>query len=178
MSDKAQYGSTGPANTSNDPAGFLKSLHAIRLQCERVVSAAEKTPPALLHFVYDASAFQKTVAHVVQTIKRDFKNPDSIPPHGRWQHFEVGGVLRVDAMMRLWSPEVDSVERTRRLIDLTTVSVLLDAGAGTRWQYRVDNEAGALKFYSRSEVWLESHLPPIMRIYPFAIRTSKPQQGQ
>ena len=43
---------------------------------------------------------------------------------------------------------VDNQERTRRLIDLFLVSVLLDAGAGTKWQYK-SKESG--KIYRRSE---------------------------
>ena len=43
---------------------------------------------------------------------------------------------------------MDSQERCRRLLDLFLVSVLLDAGAGTRWQYK-SKESG--KIYRRSE---------------------------
>jgi hypothetical protein len=50
--------------------------------------------------------------------------------------------------MQAWPKTVDNQERTRRLIDLFLVSVLLDAGAGTKWQYR-SKESG--KVYRRSE---------------------------
>ena len=50
--------------------------------------------------------------------------------------------------MASWPSTVDNQERTRRLIDLFLVSVLLDAGAGTKWQYR-SKESG--KVYRRSE---------------------------
>lgn len=50
--------------------------------------------------------------------------------------------------MASWPSTVDNQERTRRLIDLFLVSVLLDAGAGTTWQYR-SKESG--KVYRRSE---------------------------
>jgi hypothetical protein len=50
--------------------------------------------------------------------------------------------------MASWPLTVDNQERTRRLIDLFLVSVLLDAGAGTKWQYR-SKESG--KVYRRSE---------------------------
>lgn len=50
--------------------------------------------------------------------------------------------------MQSWPSTVDAHERTRRLIDLFLVSVLLDAGAGTKWQYR-SKESG--KVYKRSE---------------------------
>ena len=50
--------------------------------------------------------------------------------------------------MATWPSAVDAQERTRRLIDLFVVSVLLDAGAGTKWQYK-SKESG--KIYKRSE---------------------------
>ena len=73
---------------------------------------------------------------------------DSIPPHGRWQHFEVGGRPRLDQLLESWPSTVDFQERTRRLIDLFLVSVLLDAGAGSAWKYE-SRESG--KRFSRSE---------------------------
>ena len=50
--------------------------------------------------------------------------------------------------MQSWPSAIDAQERTRRLIDLFVVSVLLDAGTGTKWTYR-SKESG--KYYSRSE---------------------------
>lgn len=71
--------------------------------------------------------------------QRDF-GPDKfaeIPPHGRWQHFDVGGVARVAALLEEWKTEgCDELELTRRLIDLFFVSVLLDAGAGDVWKFK------------------------------------------
>lgn len=43
---------------------------------------------------------------------------------------------------------MDGAERTRRLIDLFLISVLLDAGSGAMWQYR-SKQSG--KVYRRSE---------------------------
>lgn len=50
--------------------------------------------------------------------------------------------------MQEWPASVDEKERTRRLIDLFTVSVLLDAGAGSTWKYK-SHENG--RYYTRSE---------------------------
>jgi hypothetical protein len=82
--------------------------------------------------------------------QRDFSDDYSkIPPHGRWQHFNVGGRPRVEQLIASWPASVvDTQERTRRLIDMFVVSVLLDAGAGTSWRYK-SKENG--KNYSRSE---------------------------
>lgn len=54
----------------------------------------------------------------------------------------------MDQLLATWGSAVDNQERTRRLIDLFLVSVLLDAGAGTRWSYK-SKESG--KIYRRSE---------------------------
>jgi hypothetical protein len=72
------------------------------------------------------------------THQRDFGPDkfDTIPPHGRWQHFEVGGVPRIAELLEHWKKNgCDGMELTRRLIDLFFVSVLLDAGAGDHWRY-------------------------------------------
>ena len=97
----------------------------------------------------DGSKFSDTATYVVSIIKRDFA-PDyhSIPPHGRWQQFEAGGRPRVDQLLASWPSSIDAQERTRRLLDLFLVSVLLDAGAGARWSYK-STESG--KTYRRSE---------------------------
>ena len=82
-------------------------------------------------------------------MQRDFA-PDyaAIPPHGRWQHFNVGGRDRIADLLSSWPSKVDSSERCRRLLDLFLVSVLLDAGAGTSWSYK-SKENG--RTYRRSE---------------------------
>jgi hypothetical protein len=54
----------------------------------------------------------------------------------------------VDQLLQLWPLSLDNQEKTRRLIDLFLVSVLLDAGAGTRWSYK-SKESG--RVYRRSE---------------------------
>jgi Protein of unknown function (DUF1688) len=54
----------------------------------------------------------------------------------------------VNQLLQSWPSAVDTQERTRRLLDLFTVSVLLDAGAGNQWSYK-SKENG--KVYRRSE---------------------------
>lgn len=54
----------------------------------------------------------------------------------------------MDQLLASWPSSIDNQERTRRLIDLFLVSVLLDAGAGTKWSYK-SKESG--KIYRRSE---------------------------
>ncbi|HML09364.1 MAG TPA: DUF1688 family protein, partial [Stellaceae bacterium] len=67
-----------------------------------------------------------------------------VPFHSRWRHFSAGGVDRT----ALVAPGVDRAEAARARIDLTIVSVLLDAGAGAEWRYREDETE---QVFSRSE---------------------------
>ncbi|OQD88426.1 hypothetical protein PENANT_c004G01796 [Penicillium antarcticum] len=136
-----------PPDPALDPAAYLRSIHAVRERSTIILNKAKNNQ--LNHFDVDLSKFEATASYVVSIIKRDYA-PDyeSIPPHGRWQHFDVGGRPRVDQLLQSWPSRIDVQERTRRLIDLFVVSVLLDAGAGNKWSYR-SKESG--KVFSRSE---------------------------
>ena len=132
-----------------DPAAYLRSIHSVRERSRLVLRRAKKNQ--LTHFDVDLSKFKETAGYVCSIIKvrissapkakdqgseadesprpqRDYA-PDykSVPPHGRWQHFEVGGRPRVDQLLASWPSQVDAQERTRRLIDLFLVSVLPDS---------------------------------------------------
>ncbi|KAF7592057.1 hypothetical protein BBP40_000722 [Aspergillus hancockii] len=136
-----------PPDPALDPAAYLRSIHAVRDRSRYVLAKAKRNK--LNHFDVDMSKFEATASYIVSIIKRDYApDYDSIPPHGRWQHFDVGGRPRINQLLQSWPSQVDAQERTRRLIDLFVVSVLLDAGAGTKWSYR-SKESG--KIYSRSE---------------------------
>lgn len=132
-----------------DPAGYLRSLTAVRERSRIITDKALRND--LTHFDVDMSKFSDVVTFVAQIIKRDYDAPftPSIPPHGRYQHFAVGGRDRIALLLATWpNDSVDSTERCRRLIDLFLVSVLLDAGAGTEWKYTsIENR----RVYRRSE---------------------------
>ncbi|KAJ5134890.1 hypothetical protein N7448_000089 [Penicillium atrosanguineum] len=136
-----------PPDPALDPAAYLRSIHAVRERAALVLGRARCN--RLNHFDVDMSKFKATASYVVSIIKRDYA-PDyaSIPPHGRWQHFDVGGRPRINQLLQSWPSSIDAQERTRRLIDLFVVSVLLDAGAGNNWSYK-SKESG--KIYGRSE---------------------------
>ncbi|KAL9581580.1 MAG: hypothetical protein Q9212_003812 [Teloschistes hypoglaucus] len=136
-----------PPDPNHDPAAYLRSIYAVRERSKYVHDKAKRNQ--LVHFDVDSSKFEETAAYLVSIIKRDFApNYHTIPAHGRWQHFEVGGRARIDQLLTSWPSSVDAQERTRRLLDLFLVSVLLDAGAGTQWSYK-SKESG--KTYRRSE---------------------------
>lgn len=95
-------------------------------------------------FAVDDDALPGAADDVAALTRSRFPGLD-IPLHSRWRHFEAGGVDRradLDALLG----DVDTRERARAMIDLTVVSVLLDAGAGADWGFVEDGVR-----YSRSE---------------------------
>ena len=97
------------------------------------------------HFALDESRLGAVAAYVADVTREAY--PDlKIPCHSRWRHFSAGGVDRWGALAA--RNDADRFERARMAVDLATVSVLLDAGAGDRWRYR--DRASGLSF-ARSE---------------------------
>lgn len=137
------------AATLESDIQYLKSLRAVRERSRIVLEAARNG--GLNNFELDELRMKETAEFVAGVISRDF-GPDryaEIPPHGRWEHFSIGGIPRLENLVQKWQDsEVPDVEITRRLIDLFFVSVLLDAGAGDTWAFR---EPGGDKAYGRSE---------------------------
>ena len=117
----------------DDIAQELRSLHMVRERCEQVFDLAKQGKSK--HFNLDLSKLDAVTDYVWQvstaTYGADVKN---IPYHSRWRHFDEQAV---EAMKAQW--HCDANEKARRLIDLATISVLLDAGAGSSWQYRDDH---------------------------------------
>ncbi|KAL2754830.1 hypothetical protein ACRALDRAFT_2106904 [Sodiomyces alcalophilus JCM 7366] len=136
-----------PPDPQLDPAGYLRSLGAVRERSKIILDKALRNE--LNHFDVDLGKFPDVVSFVSGIIKRDYDPPfTTIPPHGRYQHFCVGGRDRIAHLLSTFSEEVDKTEKCRRLIDLFLVSVLLDAGAGTQWSYKsIENG----RVYRRSE---------------------------
>ncbi|KAI4848402.1 DUF1688-domain-containing protein [Aureobasidium sp. EXF-8845] len=129
---------------------YVLTLEAVRERAQIVFAAAKKDE--LSHFTYHADKLPEAAAFVTSVINRDFgpDNFEAIPPHGRWQHFNVGGVPRIDDLNLQWKNNgQDRKEQARRLIDLFVVSVLLDAGAGDKWKFEEPGSSGQV--YTRSE---------------------------
>ncbi|AAS50812.2 ABR042Wp [Eremothecium gossypii ATCC 10895] len=126
---------------------YLCSLRAVRetsAEVFRYVSARGRGKYCKL----DSSKLTDVVQYVLKIIDRDYGRATcEIPPHGRLQHFNVGGVDRVGELLRGWRG-VDDIELSRRLVDLVVLSVLLDAGAGSQWSFR---EPGSGLRVGRSE---------------------------
>jgi hypothetical protein len=97
-----------------------------------------------LHFALDPAGLERAAELVIEVTRENYSDL-KIPLHSRWRHFCVGGA---DRSQNILTSAPDARERARMAIDLATVSVLLDAGAGDAWRYR-DNTSG--RTFARSE---------------------------
>src|SRR5713101_6113856 len=107
-------------------ADYLLSAAAVRERCAMVLAAAERGETR--HFRLVPERLDNAVERVVAITRRRY--PDlAVPLHSRWRHFSAGGSERAG----LIAPGADRAEAARARLDLAVVSVLLDAGAGSRW---------------------------------------------
>jgi hypothetical protein len=128
-----------------DSLAWLRTPAAIRERAEAILKYVEDGRSAW--FAFDANGLETAVQKTLEVTRRRFANPAAIPFHSRWRHVEAGGRDRWAALSgRLMGLPKDEI--ARRQIDLTVVSVLLDAGAGPDWSFR---EPGTGEVYSRSE---------------------------
>jgi uncharacterized protein DUF1688 len=129
------------ANRAPPELAKLRSAVAVRERCEMVRRFVADGRSA--HFTLDEGRLPAVAAYVAEVTRADY--PDlKIPYHSRWRHFSVGGVDRWAALAA--QIDADPIERARIAMDLATVSVLLDAGAGDAWRYREGDQ-----LYGRSE---------------------------
>ncbi|HEU5274350.1 MAG TPA: DUF1688 family protein [Xanthobacteraceae bacterium] len=120
----------------------LRSAAAVRERCARVREwVAQGRSP---HFTLETDRLDATAAFVAEVTRASY--PDlAIPHHSRWRHFSAG---EYDRWAALPLARLSAIERARAAVDLTVVSVLLDAGAGSAWRYR-EGESGIV--FTRSE---------------------------
>jgi hypothetical protein len=134
------YHSEGKTIDRDEVQKMLFQLPTIRERCGKLYNLAQRG--LLSHFILDESKLQKAVDLTVDVILRTYPLLD-IPAHSRTRHFKK---TSLENLQNSWPG--DAVEKTRRMVDLCTVSVLLDAGAGPDWKY-VSPTDGQL--YTRSE---------------------------
>lgn len=128
--------------TAAGAASTLASTRAVRERSQYLLQRA-RAGESRWFTVHDGQ--MAAAADEVAAVTRE-RYPDlAIPFHSRWRHFEAGGIDRKPALNTLLPAE--PTERARAMIDLTVVSVLLDAGAGPDWHFREDTGA----VLSRSE---------------------------
>ncbi len=121
----ADLASAIAARVLRDPTTIRARAHALLARAR----AGESS-----YFVISPDAALDDTAQQIATVTRARYPDGRIPYHSRWRHFEAGGVDRrshLDAKIA----DLDAVEQARAQIELTIVSVLLDAGAGADWSY-------------------------------------------
>lgn len=133
-----------PGAALHDAVQVLRSPATVRARCAAIAAAVDAGRSG--HFRLERTRLDEVAQRVAALTRRRF--PDlKIPYHSRWRHFEAGGVDRkAELDARLAGRSHIAVARAR--IDLTLVSVLLDAGAGPGWWYR---EAETGRSFARSE---------------------------
>ncbi|MGB3310016.1 MAG: URC4/urg3 family protein [Nodosilinea sp.] len=135
-------GGTHP--TAEAAIAYLQSPQAIRDRSRVLFALAEADQ--LQHFRYHPEALPAAADYVLDVMRQQYPDGD-VPFHSRWRHFEVEGRSRLDFMQPALSA-LDPLEQARLKLDLAITSVLLDAGAGSQWQYV---EPGTELEFARSE---------------------------
>jgi hypothetical protein len=123
---------------------FLQTTPAIRARCNLIFEAARRG--TLGHFRLNEAALPAVADRVIQVTRQSYPDLGAIPYHGRYRHFDVGGVPRL-ARFRRSIEDFEADDQLRASTELVIVSVLLDAGAGAAWQYREPDG----RCFSRSE---------------------------
>jgi hypothetical protein len=115
-----------------DTLGYIMSTQAVRHRANQMFRLAIGGGT---HFAVDEERLGVAADIVVAVVRERY--PDlQVPYHSRWRHFTGDRNMLRDALdARLAGLDSDEVARAR--LDLIVVSVLLDAGAGGRWSYRV-----------------------------------------
>jgi hypothetical protein len=121
----------------------LRSAAAVRERCKLVHRFVAQGHSS--YFELDETRLDAAADFVAQVTREAYPGLE-IPYHSRRRHFCAGGIDRWRTLMD--SVQAHPMERARMAVDLVTVSVLLDAGAGNAWRYR-EPESGVL--FSRSE---------------------------
>jgi len=144
LSNATNAGSVNAPRHGPDAASVLRNPATIRERCAAITRAVSEGRSS--NFVLDHSRLDD-VARRVEEVTRAAYPTLQIPYHSRWRHFEVGGVDR-KAEMDLLLAGRSVADTARARIDLTVVSVLLDAGAGPQWHF---DEAQSGQRFTRSE---------------------------
>jgi GTP cyclohydrolase II len=113
-------------------ASEFMQLGAIRQKCSQLYDLAKKGKSSF--FNIDESKLHVAVDATEKSLRERY--PDlKVPLHSRLRHLPRECLSQ---LLANW--QCDKVEKTRRLIDLVTVSVLLDAGAGPHWKFITPGE--------------------------------------
>jgi hypothetical protein len=109
---------------------YLRTPAAIRERCARIYGAT--VARELASFRVRPERLDPLADRVIAVTRETYGELARVPPHARWRHFAYGGLDRAEKLA--WPSDRDEAARAR--FDLVITSVLLDAGAGERWQWR------------------------------------------
>ncbi|ODV83796.1 hypothetical protein CANARDRAFT_9356 [[Candida] arabinofermentans NRRL YB-2248] len=128
-----------PSATEVDKLTYLKSIKSVRETnaCTKDLILQNK----LTNFDVDLSKLDDVVDFVAETILSGYPTKESfqtIPVHGRYQHFEGNNRPRLTNLIENEFSELSDLEKCKKVVDLFIVSVLLDAGAGNQWAFEED----------------------------------------
>ncbi|MFQ4134941.1 URC4/urg3 family protein [Nodosilinea sp. PGN35] len=137
-------GNDGVVGGAHPTVSYLLSSQAVRDRTRALFVLAEAD--RLQHWRYHRSALPAAADYVLAVMQQQYPAGD-VPFHSRWRHFEVAGRSRLDLLEPQLSA-LEPLEQARLKVDLAITSVLLDAGAGSRWRYV---EPGTKLEFARSE---------------------------
>ncbi len=129
---------------ARDAVTLLGATATVRERCRQLLSRARHGESAW--FIVDEGFLGSAAREVVEVTRKRYPRL-RIPYHSRWRHFEAGGVDRKGQLERLLAGQTVTA-RAHAMVDLTVISVLLDAGAGADWKY-VEPAGG--QAFTRSE---------------------------
>lgn len=108
----------------------MRDLRMIRKQCIRILELSKDNK--LQHLHVNEKRIPNTVKYVIECIDK-YHPLKKIPMHSRFRHFEDHEIKKLTDS---WSNiNISKKESVKRLIDLATISVLIDAGTGSNWKY-------------------------------------------
>ncbi len=125
----------------------LRSARAVRERCGNITRAVRAGRSDFFE-INDAALID--AARLVRQVTAEQYPDGRIPYHSRWRHFESGKFDRAAILQTKLAEQglLAPTDIARAHIDLTVISVLLDAGAGDQWRFE-DPISG--QSFSRSE---------------------------
>ncbi|MFI4996681.1 MAG: URC4/urg3 family protein [Hyphomicrobiales bacterium] len=114
-------------------ARSLLTAQAVRERAHEMLGLGEAGK--LGHWRVEPQRLPVVADYVILAMRENYPSLD-IPFHARWRHFATGGVDRW-ATLAAGAQWADAAAEARAAFDLAIVSVLLDAGAGADWRYRL-----------------------------------------
>lgn len=132
-------------NSTLETINLLRDPNTIRERSRQLYDRALMNNSAYLGI--DESKIIPCCEFVLREAKKTSPSLN-VPFHSRWRHFSVGNIDRIKKLKENPTFPSCTIEQGRLWYELTLISVLLDAGAGSDWKYY---EKETKQTWSRSE---------------------------